>query len=140
MRLSILILSIIATMGLCTGGTCALAIADDKDNDSVFPPIVSSAAYAAIVLVWAGAVFSWRRRARIGRWILVGAVALAWTAFVIGFGVAVDIGNKYSGTPFPLMVWFFTFLIPGVIPATFAMSLAFNVNPDNRRDESQSGQ
>ena len=129
MRLSILILSIIATMGLCSGGTCALVVADDKDNQSIFPPIVSSAAYVAMALVWAGAVFLWRRRPRIGQWMFVGATALAWTAFVIGFGIAIEIGNKYSGTPAPLMVWIVIFLLPGVIPATFAMAQAFKVNP-----------
>lgn len=96
------------------------------ENDlGLLPLVVGISAYASIALVWTGASLLWTRYAHIGRWLFVSAVALAWIALVIGFGVAFQIGQRYSGTTAPLMVWVFAYLIPGVWPVTAAMVQAF---------------
>ncbi len=130
MRKSILILSIVASIGLCSGGTCGLMASDDKDSGTL-PMVASISAYSAMALTWMGASFIWIHRRRIGRWFFVAAAALAWSALVIGFAVAVGISNQYSGTALPLMVWVFAFMLPGVFPITFAVVRSFNHDTDN---------
>ena len=129
-----LILSVIASMGLCSGGTCGLMISDNKDSGAL-PVIVTISAYGAMALTWMGASFIWIHRRRIGRWFFVAAAALAWTALVVGFGVAINIGNRYSGTALPVMVWVFAFMLPGVFPITFAMAQAFSNHSDNHHNQ-----
>lgn len=107
---------------------------DDRDS-GILPMVVSISAYAAMALTWMGASFIWIRRRRIGRWFFVSAAVLAWAALLVGFVVAVGIGRSYSGTAFPVMVWIFAFMLPGVFPITFAMAQSFGARPDDDCDQ-----
>ena len=100
------------------------------DNDE-FP--VSAAAggigWVCCWMVWAGVVFlrAQSQRSRLtGFWSLTIGAALSWVAFAIGIAVCREMASRYSylSLDFLFVIWFLTFWLLGVLPATVAARLA----------------